>query len=188
MLNKNIVFANFEDEKVCPPGYKVINVTHSSPDIFKSLSPSFPAKVYCYSGLYANSLSNAWSAARVLKGEDDNGKPNDQWYIRRDRTFTRIKPYYFKSKQEGPLYYWWSEGKYGEAEFRRRVMLPMYREVVSNLPAFRLLEKMYIGGEKLCIKAPYTFNSDKHIDQIIGDANGRFSHAFLLYKLLNPQE
>ena len=187
MINKNIVFASFEGKEALPPGYKVINITHSGKDIFKSLSPVHPGKIYCYGGFTANSLHNAWQFSRVLKEYDNGGVPSAEWYKWRDRGFRAEKTFVPAKKPVKHLYYWWNDARYGEPEFRKRVMFPLYRDNVSHLPSFKLLEKMFISGEKLCFRTSFAVNDDRHIDEIIADTKIRFEYPYLLYKVLTGE-
>lgn len=183
------MFLDADLPRIVPMGYTLVDVSNKGRDIFKSLSSQHPHSVYCYAGKRATCVSNAMEFSQVSKKYDDGGKPSQEWYSWRDKGFTSRKAlYYINGKKVLPEYFWWNDARYGVYEFRKRIYFKLYESSIKDLPAFHLLQKLYNGGDKLCIRGNDVYDGDYSYEDVLRKTDRHFGVGFFLYKILSGDD
>lgn len=175
-----------------PPGYKLIYCTSYSKDKYRQLSPFMITNPYCYAGLSAKSVENAWQFSKVYPEHvDSEGNPTPEWFTWRNKGFNYYKPFrYPMGKGAVPLYSWWNGGKYKYIEARKRIYIPLYELSVKSNPIFVSLKKDYERGELLAIKDfdVYRFDLDNlTLNEVLNDPTKKYGHGYVLLNMLTNE-
>lgn len=169
-----------------PYGYKAVNCTSKSDDKYKLLSPFMTSNPYCYAGLSAKNVENAWQFSKVYPEYDDNGVPTPQWYLWRDAGFANYFAHrYPMGKGAKPLYSWWNGNIYGYVEARKNIYAPIYENSIKDTNVFLGLKQEYLKGTKICIQDfdTYPLEGATYLDAINNPLKP-FGHGFVIYKML----
>lgn len=188
---EQVITVQYRDK--IPKGYKIINCTTQSKDEYRRLSPFMTTNPYCYAGLSAKSVENAWQYSKIYpEYADENGDPTPEWFKWRDKGFSYYKAIrYPMGKGAIPLYSWWNGARYKYIEARKRIYVPLYELSIKNNPVFISLKREYEKGTLLAIRDFDVYRLDLEgltVKDAINNPDKKFGHGFVLYKMLTQED
>lgn len=171
------------------PKSLIINVTSSSKNWSKELSPFFLGPVKLYDDFTAQKMENAWQYSKVYSEHiGENGKPNEKyWKWAVDGWNDKRANRYPMGKGRKPEYSYWNGEMLDRIESRKKIYIPLYSELVKNTDAFERLKLIYeVSGDIIL----WDFDGYDHKslemswDDVINNENKSLGHAFIIAMLL----
>lgn len=183
--------------RICGPKDKpknapIINVTSSSKDEFKALSPFFLSPVKLYGNFHSITMENAWQYAKVYKKFTHDPQLNDYFKWAMDGWASTWANRYPMGKGAIPEYSLWDGKKLDYIEARKEIYTPLYTEcvlresqIIRNLAdrCYELLknnEFVYLFDYDGYDNVKFNIN----LDSVIDFSEKKMGHAFVLAKII----
>lgn len=186
-----------------PAGYQQVNVTSTSAQAWRALSPFYLGPVTVHTprgGFESRCVENAWQYTKVYAFDpagrpmvDEAGAPTDVYYDWARAGWANPRPTRFPmGRGARPLY---SLGPAGERlsyiEARRILYAPWYAGAAAATPAYQSLRELYAaqlaGGSRIAL---VDFDGWDHIGQsctlaqVLREPRPKMGHAFVLAGML----
>jgi len=171
-----------------------INTTsRASSEWTTELSPFHLGPVRLYGALTARIFENAWQFAKVYPEHADPAEnPSNAYWQWARRGWNASRPFrYPMGKGRKPLYSLWNGTKLNYIEARHQIYLPLYRDLVRETKAFKILKEIYGNQRQLTL---FDFDGYDHhklgmsLDQVLNDPSHICGHAFILAMMLTYGE
>ena len=149
------------DRNTCSPGYKNILVTSASNnkingELASTFSPLRLGPVYRDGKVVAQKFENYWQFGKMwpTAGHIKDGLPTDKWFAFREKGYKmdKGKRRLIPVRQYGfPTSSYYDGKVYGYVESRIEYYIPIYAELIENLPVMNELRKLLESGQDIMI-------------------------------------
>ena len=185
-----LVYHNTKEPQL--EGYETINVCSKAKDQFKSLSPFLLGPFYVQDegiDYISRNMENMWQFSKVFIGEEENGRPTEHFFERRNNAWESTRAHRHVKKGEKVLYHWWNGNKFNYIEARKNIYCPYYANKVKELPAYKnLLSKLEEGKNILIVGYDGYDFGNKSFDKCFLDESRPFGHELVLCSILRGEE
>ena len=173
---------------VSPVGYRRIDVTSHSQEVFRSCSPFFAGPVVLYGGYTARNVENAWQYSKVYsRFLDEHGDPSPAYFEWAKKGWDDAVAHRHPLGRIAPKYSWWEGRKLDYIEARKQIYIPLYSKAVVKTEGFQELQRLYAAGESICLLDydAYDFKAFGYSpEDAINDPEHAMGHCFILKFLL----
>jgi hypothetical protein len=165
----------------------VINVTSTSTDPGRALSPFTLGPVGLYGNHWSWNVENAWQYAKVYQRHDDGGVPSGGYW---DWAFSgwckQRADRYPMGKGAVPRYSWWNGQALGYVEARKRIYVPLYARAVRATGLLDWLKAWAAHGD-LTLQDYDAYNHHAlgmSWEDVLNDPSRKMGHGFVLAMLI----
>lgn len=184
MNNDQIICVGPKDREFFK-GKRVFNVTSSSSDFCKELSPMILGPVDLYRKFRSRTVENAWQYSKVYLEHDYNGLPNVdyfRWAIQGWSNPQGVR--YPMGKGSRPLYSFWNDECLDYISARIKIYIPLYARCAKKTSAIKELQKIYDSGDEIIL---FDFDgriTDESLEEIVLNPNKPLGHCFVIKMIL----
>jgi len=170
-----------------------VNTTSRSVSAFgREFSPFLIGPCMLWDGapcVKSMTFENAWQFSKVYSDHvDQEGWPTDEWREWARKGFANKRAFrYPKGKGAKPEYSYWAGERLGYIEARKRIYIPLYKELIRPKDAFKELCAMYEKHRKLVLW-DYDGYDRKKIglspEDVVNYPDRSMGHSFVIEQLL----
>lgn len=175
-----------------PMGFTEVNTT--SRGSFKDLSPFYLGPITLlasegYPAQHCLKMENLWQYSKVYPCHvNEAGFPTDEYFVWRHNGFNKDRVQrYPMGKGAKPLYSWWHGEHLDYITARKKIYIPVYRNLVLRTESYRKLYNWALQGYDIALR---DFDGYDHVSQnmtlqdVIDNPKRPMGHAFIIYGLL----
>lgn len=195
--DKSTTFENFKNIDVTSGSGNKINGIPA-----KTLSPMTLGPVIDENGLEANFFESYWQGGKMWPSaghfkEGSDTLPSEIWYKFREKVYKlkRAKRRPLPLKEFGtPTASFYNDKPYGYVESRKDIYVPIYHQLIKDLPVIQEMKKLLDEGTNIMIidgdgapKSVYPEGLEmtkENWDKMIDDPKYKFGHGYVVAGLL----
>jgi len=173
-----------------------VNTTSQSKDWSKGLSPFFLGPCKLYGDFVSQNVENAWQHSKVYEEHMDGDAISSRYWEWAEKGWADTWAHrYPMGKGAIPKFSFWNGDRLGYIDARKRIYIPLYRNAVIAVMAWRLLKQKYDAYKKMN-RDLYLVDFDAYMhkkigmsyDNVVNNEKKKMGHAFVLAMALECPE
>jgi hypothetical protein len=173
------------DKEFNVKGKKIFDVTSTSKDFCKELSPFYLGPVKLYDGYVSETLENAWQYCKVYEEYDFFGYPNMPYFEWAKKGWSNsLSVKHPMGKEAVHKYVFYAEESLDVVEARMKVFIPLYARCAKKTEAITKLKELHDNKKDIVLLDLDGYNTKEDMKKIITNPTKPFGHAFVIKMIL----